>query len=102
MMVCLHFWKCPCSTLDRILDTDDQFVIHQCLDFDGRISQCSRFSAGPDKIIPQIFKDLVSRSNGSAGLIFLKSPTKLINLIGEGKIPKPPRPFFLARSLSPS
>ena len=46
-------------------------------------------AAGPDKIVPQNFKDLVSKSNGSAGLNFLKSLTKLVNLIGDGKIPEP-------------
>ena len=56
-------------------------------------------AAGPDKIVPQIFKDLVSKSNGSAGLIFLKSLTKLINLIGDGKIPEPLRPFFFGIKL---
>ena len=58
-------------------------------------------AAGPDKIVPQIFKDLVSKSNGSAGLNFLKSLTELINLIGDGKIPEHLGPF-LAQSLSPS
>ena len=47
-------------------------------------------AAGPDKIVPQ------NRPN------FLKSLTKLINLIGDGKIPEPLRPFLLAQSLSPS
>ena len=51
-------------------------------------------AAGPDKIVPQIFKDLVSKSNGSVGPNFLKSLTKLINLNGDGKIPEPLRPFF--------
>ena len=46
-------------------------------------------AAVPDKIVPQIFKDIVSKSSGSAGLNFLKSLTKLINLIGDGKIPEP-------------
>ena len=32
-------------------------------------------AAGPDKIIPQNFKDLASKSNGSAGPNFLKSHT---------------------------
>ena len=32
-------------------------------------------AAGPDKIVPKIFKDLVSESNGSAGPNFLKSLT---------------------------
>ena len=27
-------------------------------------------AAGPDKTVPQILKDLVSKSNGSEGLIF--------------------------------
>ena len=53
-------------------------------------------AAGLQKIIPQIFKDLVSRSNGSAGP---KSLTKLINLIGDGKIPEPLRPFFFGAKL---
>ena len=56
-------------------------------------------AAGPDKIVPQIFKDLVSKSNGSAGLNFLKSLTKLINLTGDGKIPEPLRPFFFGAKL---
>ena len=51
-------------------------------------------AAGPDKIVPQIFKDLVSKSNN-----FLKSLTKLINLIGDGKIPEPLRPFFFGAEL---
>ena len=56
-------------------------------------------AAGPDKIVPQIFKDLVSKSNGSAGLNFLKSLTKLVNLIGDGKIPEPLRPFVFGAKL---
>ena len=56
-------------------------------------------AAGPDKINSQIFKDL-SKSNGSAGLKFLESLTKLMNLIGDGKIPDPLS--FLAQILSPS
>ena len=53
--------------------------------------------AGPDKIVPQIFKDPNSKSNGSAGLNFLKSLTKLINLNGDDTIPEPLRPFFFWR-----
>ena len=56
-------------------------------------------AAGPDKIVPQFFKDLVSKSNDSAGLNFLKSLTKLINLIGDGEIPEPLRPFFFGAKL---
>ena len=56
-------------------------------------------AAGPDKIVPQIYKDLVRSSNGSAGLNFLKSVSKLINLIGDGKIPEPLRSFFFGAKL---
>ena len=60
-------------------------------------------AAGPDKIVPHIFKDLVSKSNGSEGPKFLKSLAKLMNLFGDSKIPKPLRPFFFfAQSLLPS
>ena len=61
----------------------------------------SRLTLGipPDKIVSQIFKDLVSKSNGSAGLNFLKSLTKMINLIGDGKIPISLRPFFFGAKL---
>ena len=58
--------------------------------------------AGPDKTVPQIFKDLITKSNGNAGLIFLKSLTKLLNLIYEGKVPEQQRAFFLEQSLSRS
>ena len=58
-------------------------------------------AASPDKIISQIFKDLVKKSNGSAGLNLLKSLTKLINLIGDGKIPEPLRPFFWRKAYRP-
>ena len=51
-------------------------------------------AAGPDKIVPRFFKDLVNNSNGSAELNFLKSITKLINLIGDGKIPEPSGLFW--------
>ena len=49
----------------------------------------NKSAAGPDKIVPQIFKNFVIKLNGSAGLNFLKSLTKLINLIGDGKLPEP-------------
>ena len=58
-------------------------------------------AAGPDKIVPRIFEDLVSKSNGSAALNFLKLLTKLINLIGDGKTPEPLRPFFWRKAYRP-
>ena len=56
-------------------------------------------AAGPDKIILQIFKDIVSKSIDSAGLNFLKSLTKLMNLIGDDKIPETITPFFFGAKL---
>ena len=53
----------------------------------------------PDEIVPQIFKDLISKSNDSAGLNFLTSLTKLIKLIGDGKIPEYLRPFLFGAKL---
>ena len=37
--------------------------------------------AGPNNFVPQIFKGLLIKSNGNAGLMFLKSLTKLLCLI---------------------
>ena len=56
-------------------------------------------AAGPVKIVPQIFEILVSKSNGSAGLSLMKSFTKLINLIGDGKKPEHLRPLFFDANL---
>ena len=53
-------------------------------------------AAGPDKKIPQI----VSKSNGSAGINFLKSLVKLINLSEDGKKAEPLRPLFFGAKLN--
>ena len=50
-------------------------------------------------MVSQIFEVLLSESNGSAGLNFLKSLFELINLIGDCKIPKPLRLFFFGAKL---
>ena len=52
------------------------------------------FGSKSDKIVPQGVKDPNSKSNGNAGLIFLKSLTKLLPLIDEGKFLQQLRPFF--------
>ena len=51
--------------------------------------------AGPDDLAPHVLKDLVCKSNGSAGLEFLKSLTKLVNLIASYKASENIRTFFL-------
>ena len=68
----------------------DTFFVTDFDPYKAIVSLPNGSAAGPDKIS----KDIVSKSNGSAGLNFLKSLTKLINLIGDGKIPEPLRPFF--------
>ena len=82
-------------------NVDSFFVTERDL-YKAILSFPNRSAAGPDKTVPQIFKYLGSKSNGSAGLNFLNSLTKLINLIGDGKIPEPVRPFFLAQNLCSS
>ena len=57
--------------------------------------------AGPDKIVPLVFKDLIIKSNGNAGLIFLKSLTKILNLIEEGKVPEHLRLSFQSKAYRP-
>ena len=65
----------------------DSFVVTEFDLYKAIMSFPNGSAAGPNKIFPQFFKDLVSKSNGKAGLNFLKSLTKLINFIGYGKIP---------------
>ena len=43
--------------------------------------------AGLDCISPQIWKDLILKSNGQAGLNFLRILTNLVNVILDGKVP---------------
>ena len=56
--------------------------------------------AVPDKIV-QVFSDLFSKSRGNAGLNFLKPLTKLVNLIGEGKVPEKQRLLFCSKTYRP-
>ena len=72
----------------------DRFFVTEFDLYKAKMSIPNRSAAGPDEKVPQFFKDLVSKLNGSAESNFLKSLTKLINLIGDGKIPEPLRPFF--------
>ena len=44
--------------------------------------------AGLDKIVRKFFEDLDSNSNGNARFNFLKSLSKLLNLISEDKVPE--------------
>ena len=77
----------------------DSFLVAEFDLYKAIMSFANGSTAVPGKMVPQIFKNLASRSNGSAGLIFLKSPAKLINLIGDGKTPEPLRPFFFGSML---
>ena len=55
--------------------------------------------AEPDNTFPQVFEDFIIKSNTNAGLIFLKSLTKLLKIIGEGKVRKQLRPSFFGAKL---
>ena len=72
------------------LQIQKSWIVFFVSDFDlykAIMSFSNGSAAGSDKIIPQNFKDPVSKSNGSAGFNFLKSLTKLINLIEMAKYP---------------
>ena len=47
----------------------------------------------------QVLKDLVCKSNENAGLEFLKTLTKLVNVIANKKDPENNRPFFFGAKL---
>ena len=56
-------------------------------------------AGGPDKLRPQILKDIIGEQNGVAGKNFIKVFTKLINIILAGKIPTAFRPYFFGANL---
>ena len=77
----------------------DSFFVTEFDLYKAMMSFTNGSAASPDKIVPRTFKVLVSKSDGSAGLYFLKSLTKLINLIGDGKIPETLGSFFFGAKL---
>ena len=50
-------------------------------------------------ISPKILKDLTAKSNGQAGLNFLRALKNLVNVILEGKVPFELRPYFFGAKL---
>ena len=50
------------------------------------------------ELVPQIVKELISKSNGNEMLIFSKSFTKLLSFIGEGKVTKQLSHFFFFKA----
>ena len=51
-------------------------------------------TAGLDRILPQMLKDLSAKWNGQTRLNFLRALTNLVNVIREVKIPSKKRPYF--------
>ena len=80
------------NNLDSFFITD--FDLYRTI-----ISFPNESAAGPDKIVPRIFKNLVKKWKDSAAHKFLKLLTKLIKLIGDGKRPKPQTVLFLGANL---
>ena len=70
------------------------FFVNEFELYNAKMSFPNGSRAGPDKIVPLVIKDLIIKSNGNAELIFLKPLTKLLNLIGEGKVPEQLRLSF--------
>ena len=57
-------------------------------------------SGGPSLLVPQLYKDLIAKSNGPIGNEFLQNLTSVLNIVLEGKIPVVLRPFFSVLNLS--
>ena len=55
-------------------------------------------AAGPDRVTPQILKDLISQ-RGEASHPFLSSLTSFINIVLAGKVPVLIRPFVFGANL---
>ena len=49
--------------------------------------------------MPQLYKDLIAKSNGSVGNEFLQKLTSVIDIVLEGKVPVGLRPFFFGAKL---
>ena len=56
-------------------------------------------SGGPSLLVPQLYKDLIAKSNGSVGNEFLQKLTSVLNIVLEGKVPVGLRPFFFGAKL---
>ena len=56
-------------------------------------------SGGPSLLVPQLYKDLIAKSNGPIGNEFLQKLTSVINIVLEGKIPVALRHLFFGAKL---
>ena len=56
-------------------------------------------SGRPSLLVPQLYKDLIAKSNGSVGNEFLQKLTSVLNIVLEGKVPVGLRPFFFGAKL---
>ena len=56
-------------------------------------------SGGPSLLVPQLYKDLIAKSNGPIGNEFLQKLTSVLKTVLEGKIPVGLRHFFFGSKL---
>ena len=56
-------------------------------------------SGGPSLLVPQLYKDLIAKSNGPIGNEFLQKLTSILNIVLEGKVHVGLRPFFFGAKL---
>ena len=56
-------------------------------------------ASSPSLLVPQLYKDLIAKSNGSIGNDFLQKLTSVLNIDLEGKISLGLRPFFFSAKL---
>ena len=56
-------------------------------------------SGGPSQLLPQLYKDLIAKSNGPIGNEFLQKQTSVLNIVLKGKIPVGLRLFSFGAKL---
>ena len=56
-------------------------------------------SGGPSLLVPQLYKNLIAKSNGPIGNEFLQKLTSVLNIVLEGKVPVGFRPSFFGAKL---
>ena len=82
------------------LENVDSFIVSE-YDFYKRITSFPNGSgAGPDWLAPQVLKNNVCKSIGSAGLEFLKSLRKLVIVTANNTVAENMRPFFFGAKLT--
>ena len=88
----------------RVANHSQQVVEDSSITFEPIVAKAinsfpSGSSGGPSLLVPQLYKDLIAKSNGSVGNEFLQKLTSVLNIVLEGKVSVCLRPFFFGAQL---